>query len=77
MSVTIDDNHRAALAEIVKRAQAIIAGERLIGGPRSAAVDLGSVAARALGVELRAADAPQATWRPPERSAPKRRRRAV
>jgi hypothetical protein len=66
----------AALAEILRRGQAIIVGERLVGGPRAAAFDLASVAARALGVELRGGDAVQTTWMPPEQQAPKRRRLA-
>jgi hypothetical protein len=65
----------AALAEILRRGQAIIVGERLVGGPRTAAFDLASVATRAL-VELRGGDAVQTTWMPPEQQAPKRRRLA-
>jgi hypothetical protein len=65
----------AALAEILRCGAAIMVGERLVGGPR--AVDLASVAARALDVELRAADAVQTTWEPePEQQAPKLRRPA-
>jgi hypothetical protein len=65
-----------ALAEIVRRGAAIMVGERLVGGPRAVAFDLASVAAKALGVELRAADAVQATWEPPgEREVQRRRTR--
>jgi hypothetical protein len=55
-----------ALHAVLRRARAIIAGERLVGGPRAAAFDLGSIAAKALGEELRAADVVQGTWEPPE-----------
>jgi hypothetical protein len=58
-----------ALREILRRAREIIAGERLVGGPRAVAFDLGSVAARFLREELREelngpAPAAQATWEP-------------
>jgi hypothetical protein len=65
----------AALAEILRRGQAIINGSRLVGGPRAAAFNLASVAAKALGVTLPSADAELRTWEPePEQQAPKRRR---
>ena len=66
-----------ALAEILRRGAAIIAGERLVGGPRAVAFDLASVAANAVGVELRSADVAQKTWQPPEEREPRRRGRAA
>jgi hypothetical protein len=67
----------AALAEIIRRGQAIINGTRLVGGPRAVAFDLTSVASRALGVELGGADVAQKTWQPPEERVQRRRGRVA
>jgi hypothetical protein len=58
---------RAALEEILRHGRSIIAGQRLVGGPRAAPFDLTSVAAKAMGEEIRGPqpDA-QATWTAPE-----------
>lgn len=70
------DPYRAALAEIIRRAAAVNVGERLVGGPRAVAFDLGSVAAKALGIEfLGPLSVEQHTWEPPEER-PVRRRAA-
>jgi hypothetical protein len=71
----VTDNAIAALEEILRRGQAIIDGQRFVGGPRAAAFDLISVAARALGVEIRGANEEQKTWVPPEQREPRRRKR--
>jgi hypothetical protein len=70
----VTDNPTAALQEILRRSQAIIDGQRFVGGPRACAFDLGSIAGRALGVEVRGANEEQKTWLPPERREPKRRK---
>jgi hypothetical protein len=64
----------AALEEILRRGQAIVAGERFVGGPRAVAFDLCSIAGRALGVEVRGANEEQKTRVPPEQREPKRRK---
>jgi hypothetical protein len=65
----------AALQEILRRAQAIQDGQRFVGGPRAVAFDLGSIAGRALGVEVRAANEEQKTWHPLEQREPQKRRK--
>ena len=66
-------NAEAALREILRRGQDIIAGRRMAGGPRAVAFDLASVAGRALGIEVRGADAVQGTWQAPKQRPPERK----
>jgi hypothetical protein len=67
----------AALAEILRRRQAIIDRTRLVGGPRAMAFDLATVAGRILRVEVRApGPVVQRTWELEEQRPVRRRRRA-
>jgi hypothetical protein len=50
-----DTDLRAALQEVLRRARDIIGSVRLVGGPRAVAFDLGTVAAKVLGVLAAAA----------------------
>jgi hypothetical protein len=63
----------AALAEVVRRATEIAAGQRVVGGLRACAVDVALPAARALGVTLPVPDEVQKTWTPPEQAQRARR----
>jgi hypothetical protein len=67
--------YRAAFAEIIRRGQAIIAGTRLVGGPRAVAFGSATVASEVLCIEVRGADEEQKTSEPPEER-PVRRRAA-
>jgi hypothetical protein len=60
-----------ALREILARARAICDGERIVGGPRAVAWDVGSIASRFLGIEW-PGPKPQEleTWRPEEKLLP-------
>ena len=71
--MTTGDPYRAALVEILRRGQAIINGERFVGGPRAVAFDLATVASKVLCIEVRGADEEQKTWEPPEERPARRR----
>jgi hypothetical protein len=67
----------AALAEILRRRQAIIDRTRLVGVPRAVAFDLAILAGQVLRVEVRGPEpVVQTTWKPEKQCPVRRRRRA-